>query len=56
MSAVTVGGVVAQPATPILRPPATLWRDATRRFRRNKLAVGALGVMVLLIAVAVFAT
>jgi ABC-type dipeptide/oligopeptide/nickel transport system permease subunit len=32
-----------------------LWRDAVRRFRRNKLAVGALGVMLLLIGAAVFA-
>ena len=55
MSAVTVGGVVAPRATPQMRPPTTLWRDATRRFKRNKLAVGALGVMVLLIAAAVFA-
>jgi ABC-type dipeptide/oligopeptide/nickel transport system permease subunit len=55
MSVVTVGGVVAGRATPMLRPPTTLWRDAARRFKRNKLAVGALGVMVALILVAIFA-
>lgn len=56
MSAVTVGSAVGQRATPVTaRPPATLWRDAGRRFRRNKLAVGALGVMLGLILVAMFA-
>ncbi|MDQ3810312.1 MAG: ABC transporter permease, partial [Chloroflexota bacterium] len=38
-----------------LPPVMTLWRDAARRFRRNKLAVAALAVMVFLVAVAVFA-
>ncbi|HLZ28287.1 MAG TPA: ABC transporter permease [Chloroflexota bacterium] len=55
MSAVTVGSVVAPRAALQIRPPATLWRDAVRRFKRNKLAVGALAVMVLLIGAAVFA-
>jgi oligopeptide transport system permease protein len=55
MSAVTVPSVLAPRVAPVLRPPATLWRDATRRFRRNKLAVGALVFMVLLIAAAVLA-
>ncbi|MDQ6674782.1 MAG: ABC transporter permease [Chloroflexota bacterium] len=55
MSAVSVGSAVAQRATPVPRAPATLWRDAGRRFRRNKLAVGALGVMLGLILVAIFA-
>ncbi len=56
MSAVTVGSAVGQRANPVTtRPPATLWRDAGRRFRRNKLAVGALGVMLGLILVAMFA-
>jgi oligopeptide transport system permease protein len=55
VSAVSVGEVVAERATPVLRPPATLWRDAARRFKRNKLAVGALGVMLGLILVAIFA-
>ena len=55
MSAVTVPSVLAPRVTPAPRPPATLWRDAARRFRRNKLAVGALVVMVLLIAAAVLA-
>jgi oligopeptide transport system permease protein len=55
VNAVTVPSVLAPRLAPVLRPPATLWRDATRRFRRNKLAVGALGVMLLLIAAAVLA-
>jgi ABC-type dipeptide/oligopeptide/nickel transport system permease subunit len=37
------------------RPPTTLWQDAARRFFRNKLAVAALVIMVLLILVAIFA-
>ena len=55
MSAVTAPSVLAPRAAPVLRPPTTLWRDAARRFRRNKLAVGALGVMLLLIGAAIFA-
>src|SRR6476469_5098977 len=39
----------------LVRPASTLWRDAARRFFKNKLAVGALVVMVVLIFVAVFA-
>jgi ABC-type dipeptide/oligopeptide/nickel transport system permease subunit len=38
-----------------LPPASNLWRDAARRFFKNKLALGALVVMVLLIFVAVFA-
>src|SRR5947208_2654372 len=38
-----------------LRPASTLWRDAARRFSRNRLAVGALLVMVVLILVAILA-
>src|SRR5918998_279065 len=34
---------------------SSLWRDASRRFFRNKLAVGALVIMLLLILAAVFA-
>ncbi len=37
------------------RPASSLWRDAARRFRKNKLAVGALVVMILLILTAIFA-
>jgi oligopeptide transport system permease protein len=40
---------------PRLRPASNLWRDAARRFQKNKLAVGALVVMILLILAAVFA-
>jgi peptide/nickel transport system permease protein len=43
-------------ALPIAAPPGmSLRRDAWRRFRRNKLAMIGLGVVVLLIVVAVFA-
>jgi oligopeptide transport system permease protein len=38
-----------------MRPASNLWRDAARRFRKNKLAVGALVVMILLILIAIFA-
>jgi ABC-type dipeptide/oligopeptide/nickel transport system permease subunit len=55
VSAVTVGSVVAARVEPRMKPTSTLWRDAIRRFKRNKLAVGALGVMLLLILAAVFA-
>jgi oligopeptide transport system permease protein len=51
--------IVEQPATialePQMRPASNLWRDAARRFGKNKLAVGALVVMVLLILIAIFA-
>jgi oligopeptide transport system permease protein len=40
---------------PRMRPATNLWRDAARRFRKNKLAVGALVVMTLLILAAIFA-
>jgi ABC-type dipeptide/oligopeptide/nickel transport system permease subunit len=46
---------VALSAEPQMRDAAGLWRDAARRFRKNKLAVGALVVMVLLILTAIFA-
>jgi oligopeptide transport system permease protein len=42
-------------ADALIRPPSNLWRDAARRFFRNKLAVGALLVMVLLVLMAIFA-
>jgi oligopeptide transport system permease protein len=42
-------------AEPHMRPATTLWRDAGRRFFKNKLAVGALVVMVLLILTAILA-
>jgi ABC-type dipeptide/oligopeptide/nickel transport system permease subunit len=40
---------------PHMRAPTNLWRDAARRFFKNKLAVGALIVVALLILTAVFA-
>jgi oligopeptide transport system permease protein len=50
--------VAAQPSplaalTEPQRAPASLWRDAWRRFFKNKLAVGALAVLVVLIVLAV---
>jgi ABC-type dipeptide/oligopeptide/nickel transport system permease subunit len=51
--------VVAKPAAltaePQMRAPSNLWRDAARRFMKNKLAVGALVVAILLILSAIFA-
>ena len=51
--------IVEQPAVlelePRMRPASNLWRDAARRFRKNKLAVGALVVVAMLIFTAVFA-
>jgi len=51
--------IIEQPAAlelePRMRPASNLWRDAARRFRKNKLAVGALVVVVLLILTAIFA-
>jgi ABC-type dipeptide/oligopeptide/nickel transport system permease subunit len=55
VSVVTVRGVLKPRAETGLKASSTLWRDAVRRFRRNKLAVGALGVMLLLIGAALFA-
>jgi ABC-type dipeptide/oligopeptide/nickel transport system permease subunit len=42
-------------AEPSLRPATNLWRDGARRFFKNKLAVGAFVVVVLLIFTAIFA-
>jgi ABC-type dipeptide/oligopeptide/nickel transport system permease subunit len=42
-------------AEPHMRPATNLWRDAARRFAKNKLAMGALFVTVLLILTAIFA-
>jgi ABC-type dipeptide/oligopeptide/nickel transport system permease subunit len=55
MSAVTIDTLVTPRAEARSREPTTLWRDALRRFSRNKLAVGALVVMLLLIITAAFA-
>jgi ABC-type dipeptide/oligopeptide/nickel transport system permease subunit len=52
---VTVDQPAARALEPRMRPASNLWRDAARRFRKNKLAVGALIVMVLLILIAIFA-
>jgi oligopeptide transport system permease protein len=54
-----MSAIVEHPAVlelePRMRPASNLWRDAARRFRKNKLAVGALVVMILLILIAIFA-
>src|SRR4051812_18563897 len=42
-------------AETVLRPASTLWRDAARRFFKNKLAVSALAVLALLVLIAIFA-
>src|SRR5215212_7790957 len=52
---VTVDQPAARALEPRMRPASNLWRDAARRFRKNKLAVGALIVMLLLILTAIFA-
>src|SRR4051812_10811974 len=38
-----------------MRPASNVWRDAARRFSKNKMAVGAFMVMVLLILIGIFA-
>jgi ABC-type dipeptide/oligopeptide/nickel transport system permease subunit len=57
-----VSSVVSAPAlltgarqTTLVRPPSSLWRDARRRFSKNKLALGSLTVVLLLLGMAVFA-
>jgi oligopeptide transport system permease protein len=52
---VTVEQPAALALEPRMRPASNLWRDAARRFRKNKLAVGALIVMILLVLIAIFA-
>jgi peptide/nickel transport system permease protein len=52
---VVAEGTAALSAEPNMRPATNLWRDAARRFFKNKLAVGALLVMILLILTAIFA-
>ena len=42
-------------AEPRLTESSTLWRDAARRFMRNKLAVGAASVMLVLVLIAALA-
>ena len=55
MSVATAPSALAAAAGTPLRPSTTLWRDAARRFARNKLAVAALAVMAMLILLAIFA-
>jgi oligopeptide transport system permease protein len=53
MSVVAEGAALS--AEPQMRAASNLWRDAARRFAKNKLAMGALFVMILLILIAIFA-
>jgi len=39
----------------IARPPSNLWRDAAIRFSKNKLAMGALVIVALLVFISIFA-
>ncbi len=52
---VVANSTTTEVVKPQIRPPSNLWRDATRRFLKNKLASGALVVTILLIFVAIFA-
>jgi oligopeptide transport system permease protein len=52
---VAAEGPAALTSEPQLRRDSNLWTDAARRFRKNKLAVGALLVMILLILTAILA-
>src|SRR5215212_2311299 len=52
---VTVEQPAALALEPRMRPASNLWRDAARRFRKNKLAVAALIVMISLVLIAIFA-
>ena len=52
---VAAEGSAAITSEPRTRQASNLWTDAARRFRKNKLAVGALVVMILLILTAILA-
>ncbi len=55
MSVISAPAIVtARPRTK-LRAPTSLWRDAMRRFSQNKLALGSLGVVGVLLLIAIFA-
>lgn len=51
----TATTTTASASTPFERKPANLWRDAAIRFSKNKLAMGALFVVLLMIFMAIFA-
>jgi ABC-type dipeptide/oligopeptide/nickel transport system permease subunit len=55
VTTVTAPPLVSTRTEPLARAPSTLWRDAARRFARNKLAVGSLSVVGVLAFMAVFA-
>ncbi|MBV9170835.1 MAG: ABC transporter permease [Chloroflexi bacterium] len=54
-TAVSAPSVVTARSETKKRESSTLWRDAMRRFSRNKLAVGSLAVVAILIGMAIFA-
>jgi oligopeptide transport system permease protein len=55
MSTIATQEVAAKLNEPIKRRQSSLWGDAARRFARNKLAMGAFIVVLLMIFVAIFA-
>ena len=48
-------GIESDSADLIARPPVNYWKDAWRRFKKNKVAVAALIVLLILVALCVFA-
>ena len=55
MSVVSAPAILTTRSRTRLRAPASLWRDALRRFSQNKLAVSSLGVVGLLMLIAILA-
>ena len=55
MSTIAAPSLIITRTEALAKPPSTLWRDAVRRFSRNKLAVGSLSVVGLLALMAIFA-
>lgn len=48
-------GIESDSADLIARPPVNYWKDAWRRFKKNKVAVAALAVLVVIILLCIFA-
>jgi oligopeptide transport system permease protein len=55
VNAVSAPAILSARDVPAVRKPGSLWRDARRRFSRNKLALGSLAVVGVLLLMAVFA-
>jgi ABC-type dipeptide/oligopeptide/nickel transport system permease subunit len=55
VSVASAPAILTAPPRVKARAPTSLWRDALRRFSQNKLAVGSLGVVALLVLIAAFA-